>query len=108
MSLRYSDDNPEARFILAPPHILLDRDRILAAQEIDIRKPMEIFSPATSWLELLESSTTRGSQQLTQALQIYAPYLDPGTLELISGIADQRVPYCALEAFATTRTLTKT
>ncbi len=77
------DDGPEARFILAPPHIL-DRDKILAAQEIDIRKPMEIFSPATSWIELLESSTTRGSQQLTQALQIYAPYLDPGTLELIS------------------------
>lgn len=77
------DDGPEARFVLAPPHVL-DRDRVLKAQEIDIRRPMEIFSPATSWAELLESSTNRGSQQLTQALQIYAPYLDPDALELIS------------------------
>jgi hypothetical protein len=77
------DDGLDARFALVPPHIL-DMQRVRAAQEIDIRKPLEIFSPATSWAELLESSATRGSQQLTQALQIYAPYLDPETLALLS------------------------
>jgi hypothetical protein len=77
------DDGPEAQFALVPPHIL-DMQRVQAAQEIDIRKPLANMDPPTSWAQLLESSATRGSEQLTQALQIYASYLDPETLALLS------------------------
>ena len=79
------DDGPNARFELVPPHIL-DMERVQAAQKIDIRKPMTLFSPPTNWADLLQSSATRGSEQLTQALQIYASYLDAETLALLSDL----------------------
>jgi len=81
--LLLDDDAPDARFALVPPHVF-DSKRIQAAQSIDIRQPLPIFSPPTCWAELLRSSADRGSQQLTQALQIYAPYLDPEVLALLS------------------------
>ncbi len=81
--LLLGDDGPNARFALVPPHVF-DSKRIQAAQSIEIREPLQIFFPPTSWAELLKSSADRGSQQLTQALQIYAPYLDPEVLALLS------------------------
>jgi hypothetical protein len=77
------DDRPEARFTLVPAQVF-DTKSVQAAQTIDIRKPLTIFSPPTTWAELLQTSADRGSQQLTQALQIYAPYLEPEVLALLS------------------------
>lgn len=81
--LLLGDDGPNARFALVPPHVF-DGPRLREAQRIDIRRPLTIFAPPTTWAELLKSSADRGSEQLTQSLQIYAAYLDPETLSLLS------------------------
>jgi hypothetical protein len=80
--LLLDDDGPDARFALVPPHVF-NRKKIQAAQSIDIRKPLPNFSPPVSWADLLKSSADRGSRQLTEALQIYASYLDPDVLALL-------------------------
>ena len=77
------DDNASTRFALAPPHIF-DKQRVQAAQDMDIRKSPSFVWPPTSWAELFKSSADRGSQQLTQTLQIYAAYIDPEVLALLS------------------------
>jgi hypothetical protein len=77
------DDNEATRFALAPPHIL-DAQKVQNAEEIDIRTSPSFVSPATSWAALLKTSADRGSQEITQTLQIYAPYIDPEALALLS------------------------
>jgi len=69
------------RFDLVPPH-LLDNERIQAVKSIDIRQPCSQLS-STPWAECLKLAADRGSQELTQAVQIYAPYLDPEVLALL-------------------------
>lgn len=81
--LLLGDDGPHARFALVPAHVF-DMKSVQEAQTVDIRKPLAIFSPPTTWAELLQTSADRGSQQLTQVLQIYAPYLEPDVLALLS------------------------
>lgn len=81
--LLLGDDGPGARFALVPPHVF-DKERIYAAQSIDIREPLTAFSPPTTWASLLQSSADRGSRQVTETLQIYAPYLEPEVLALVS------------------------
>jgi len=41
------DDGPEARYQLVPPHVF-DKERIYAAQSVDIREPLTLFSPPTT------------------------------------------------------------
>jgi hypothetical protein len=75
--------DPDARFGLVPAHVF-DRERIRTTLSFDIRQPIPHFWPETTWAELLKSSADRGSEELTEALQIYAPYLDPEILALLS------------------------
>jgi len=79
----FHEDIKKTRLDLVPPH-LFDNERIQAVKSIDIRQPV-FLSPdySESWAHILKSGADRGSQELNQAVQIYAPYLDPEVLSLL-------------------------
>lgn len=82
----FGDDTEGTELELVPENIQ-DSDKLAAVMRIDIRSKDRAFPGGTfdiSWAEVLELNANRGAERGDRVLQIYAVYLEPQILELLS------------------------
>jgi hypothetical protein len=82
----FGDTDDGSKMPLFPQHIQ-DPDRLAAVLRIEIRSTGRALSGVTfevPWADVLQENANRGAAQIDRAMQIYATYLEPEVLWLLS------------------------
>jgi hypothetical protein len=83
--LLLGQDKESTRFDLAPSNVL-DKSAWAALSKTDIRSNPDYFDAGHPWWRVLNENAIASARQLDRVTQIYGPYLDADTFELLSNL----------------------